>query len=307
MGLRIRSACAIVLLGWTAGLHAAAAPVAARMRNVVLHMGYGVELHIDDLRGHFESPDPAGPSFDDINSYVVALDYARVAMTPASLTNLMNQYVFAGDDAPLKKIAISIEGDELVQSGELKKGISVPFKMHASVSLAPDGRLRLHPTSMKAAGFVSKRVLDFFGLELEKLVKMKGDHGVTVEGDDLLLEPGRMLPPPHMRGRATKTWIENGRLMLQFGNPAAKGIEPPKPVTNYMYYRGGTLRFGKLTMRDTDLLLVDADPRDPFDFSPAKYEDQLVAGTSKNTRAHGLIVTMPDANDAAKGESRTSR
>jgi hypothetical protein len=109
-----------------------------------------------------------------------------------------------------------------------------------------------------------------------------------------------------MRGRATKAWLENGQMMLQFGDPAAKGIEPPKAVRNYMYYRGGTLRFGKLTMHDTDLLLVDADPRDPFDFSPAQYLDQLVAGTSKTTRARGLIVTMPDANDLAKGVSKTS-
>lgn len=73
-----------------------------------------------------------------------------------------------------------------------------------------------------------------------------------------------------------------------------------------MYYRGGTLRFGKLTMTDTDLLLVDADQTDPFDFSPERYNDQLVAGYSKNTRAHGLIVYMPDLNDlgAAKASAR---
>src|SRR5262249_5550559 len=261
----------------------AAVPVAARMRNVVLHMGYGVELHVDDLRGRLLGSSAAGPSFDDIQSYVVDLDYAQVAMSAASLTNLMNQYVFAADDAPIKKIAIAIEGNELVQSGELKKGIPIPFAMHAAVSLAPDGRLRLHPTKMKAAGFLSKRVLDFFGLELEKLVKLKGEHGVTVEDDDLLLDPGHMLPPPRMRGKATKAWIENGRLMLQFGDAAAKGIEPPRRVPNYMYFRDGTLRFGKLTMRDADLLLVDGNPSNPFQFSPAKYEAQLIAGYSKNT------------------------
>jgi hypothetical protein len=36
------------------------------------------------------------------------------------------------------------------------------------------------------------------------------------------------------------------------------------------------LQFGKLIMHDTDLRLVDADPRDPFDFSPEHYNDQLV-------------------------------
>ena len=41
-------------------------------------------------------------------------------------------------------------------------------------------------------------------------------------------------------------------------------LTPPGGFANYMYYRGGRLRFGKLTMDDTDLLLVDEDPKDPF-------------------------------------------
>jgi hypothetical protein len=46
----------------------------------------------------------------------------------------------------------------------------------------------------------------------------------------------------------------------------------PRPTVaarNYMYYRGGTLRFGRLTMSDTDMQLIDADPTDPLDFSPS--------------------------------------
>ena len=67
----------------------------------------------------------------------------------------------------------------------LKKAISVPFKMRASVAVMPDGRLRLHPTSLKAAGFVSKRMLDFFGVDLAKLVKVKESTGVEVDANDL--------------------------------------------------------------------------------------------------------------------------
>ena len=38
-------------------------------------------------------------------------------------------------------------------------------------------------------------------------------------------------------------------------------------------------------MTDADLQLIDMHPADPFDFYSAKYETQLVAGYSKNTRA----------------------
>ncbi len=61
-----------------------------------------------------------------------------------------------------------------------------------------------------------------------------------------------------------------------------------------MFYHGGVLRFGKLTMHETDLMIVDEEPKDPFDFFLDQYNAQLVAGYSKNTPDHGLIVHMPD-------------
>ena len=54
------------------------------------------------------------------------------------------------------------------------------------------------------------------------------------------------------------------------------------------------------SMTDTDLQLIDDNPRDPFDFSQERYNDQLVAGYSKNTAALGLQVYMPDYHRVAK-------
>jgi hypothetical protein len=71
-------------------------------------------------------------------------------------------------------------------------------------------------------------------------------------------------------------------------------LVPPYKAQNYIYYKGGVLRFGKLTMADADLEIVDQSPRTPFDFSLPDYSRQLVAGYSKNTPTHGLIVFMPD-------------
>jgi D-alanine-D-alanine ligase-like ATP-grasp enzyme len=136
----------------------------------------------------------------------------------------MNNYVFAAPDAPFKNIKIGIEGSEMTQSGTLKKGVPVPFSIRAAVSATADGKIRLHPTSIRAAGFVSKRVLDFFGLELDNLVKMKNVSAVVVDGDDLLLDPQQLLPPPQIRGRLTRVVIENGEIVQQFGAGSSKGI-----------------------------------------------------------------------------------
>jgi len=222
-------------------------------------------------------------------------------MTAASLTNLMNNGLFAGPSAPIKDMKVEIDGAELRQTGTLRKGVSVPFTMRASLDVTPDGKLRLHPTSMKAAGIIPKGVLDFFGLHLKSLLKVGPESPMQVSGDDLLLDPERALPPPRIRGKLTRAWIADGLVFEQFGaEKPTRPLTPPVASRNFMYYRGGTLRFGKLTMVDADLMLVDDDPRDPFDFSPAQYKDQLVAGYSKNTPGNGLVTHMPDLSDIAK-------
>jgi hypothetical protein len=276
--------------------------VQVRMENVNFHVGHGVELRVLHLTGQLAGA-TAGkiPTFDDVNSYVIDIESARVAMTAGSLTNLMNNVLFAGPSAPIKDMKVEIEGNELKQTGTLKKGVSVPFTMRASLNVTADGKLRLHPTSMKAAGIIPKGVLDFFGLHLNTLLKVGSESPMRVSGDDLLLDPERALPPPRIRGKLTKAWIADGLVFEQFGGEKPSGsITPPVASGNYMYYRGGTLRFGKLTMVDADLLLVDDDPKDPFDFSPADYKDQLVAGYSKNTPANGLVTHMPDLSDISK-------
>ena len=47
-------------------------------------------------------------------------------------------------------------------------------------------------------------------------------------------------------------------------------------------------------MTPADLLVVDRDPRDPFDFWLARYRAQLIAGSSRNTASGGLITEWPD-------------
>jgi hypothetical protein len=64
-----------------------------------------------------------------------------------------------------------------------------------------------------------------------------------------------------------------------------------------MYFRGGTLRFGKLFMVDADMLVIDSDPADAFAFKQREYARQLVAGSSHTRADQGLEVFMPDADD----------
>src|SRR5262249_41680148 len=113
---------------------------------------------------------------------------------------------------------------------------------------------------------------------------------------DLVLDLDRMLPPPLIRGRVTAVWIDRDRVRMTFGAPAVSRPLPPldPAAPNYMYFRGGTPRFGKLTMAHADLQIVDEHPEDPFDFFLDQYQAQLVAGHSRTMPNQGLVTFMPD-------------
>jgi hypothetical protein len=64
-----------------------------------------------------------------------------------------------------------------------------------------------------------------------------------------------------------------------------------------MEYRHGDLGFGKLTMKDADLILIDLDPRDRFDFYLDHYKQQPEAGYTKTTAELGLRVYARDYNN----------
>jgi hypothetical protein len=226
---------------------------------------------------------------------VLAIDTARVGITPSGLGDLLNRYTFAYPGSPLRHLKITIEKGLIKQQGTMR-GIS--FSMVGELTLTPDGELRLHPSSIKAVGMGVGGLMKFLGLHVEKLVKLKGARGVRIQKNDFFLSPAELIPPPLVKGHVGALEVTDSMIVLGFQPVAGAAVRPlpvpePKPE-NYMYYRGGVLRFGKLTMHDADLLIMDAEPEDPFDFFLDQYNAQLVAGYSKNTPNHGLVVTMPD-------------
>jgi hypothetical protein len=280
------------------------------MRNVDFHVDSSIVLGIRYLRGELRRTDPEhAPYLDDKLSFTLAIDTGRIAISPEALSDLLNRYTFAYRGSPLRKLTITIDHGQLRQRG-LMHGIS--FTVVGDLTLTPDGELRLHPTSIKAAGIKVGGLMKFFGLHLQKLVDTKRARGVRIEGDDFLLSPSELLPPPKVEGRLTGVEVNDSVIVQSFSPPSGPVPEPLKPplakAENYMLFRHGVLRFGKLTMEDTDLLIVDAEPKDAFDFFLDRYNAQLVAGYSRNTVDHGLIVMMPDFDKVrGKGEVRSEK
>jgi hypothetical protein len=301
--VRIRLLAPMCLLsGLSLSLGAAVPDVQIEMKNVRLHATDDIILDVTYLRGTMVSRSAGTPPvFDDQQSYVLRVRRADVALSMASLQNLLNRQVFAYEGAPVKKLTVTTDHGQLAMKGTLHKGVDVPFSMKASVSTTPDGRMRLHTESIKAVGVPAKGLLEFFGVKLDAVMNVKARKGIEIQDNDIIIAAGQVLPPPEIAGRLARVSVSGDRLVQVFDDaaagPAAK-LTPPSPSSrNYIYFGGGDIRFGKLTMHDADLQLIDSDPKDPFDFFPARYHAQLVAGYSKNTPQKGLKTYMPDYED----------
>jgi Domain of unknown function (DUF811). len=295
----------------TRALHTSRGPVEAEMRHVLYHVGDRVVLQIDYLRGALLPTGDAPPWFDDPRSFALAIDTGVVTISTASLSALLNDYVFNYDGSPLENLTVTVEKGELKQTGTLHKGVDLPFTIRSTLGTTPDGRLRLHPTAVEVAGIGVTGLMRTFGVELENLVKVRPGRGVEIAGDDFLLAPSGLLPPPRIEGRVTSVRVGRESIEQTFGGSSRAGrsqrLRPGDPsARNYMFYRGKVLRFGKLTMTDADLQIVDRDPDDPFDFDLAHLNEQLVAGESHNQPDFGLVTVMPDYGDLRRGASASA-
>jgi hypothetical protein len=222
--------------------------VGIQMRNVNFRLGDDIVLEVRTLRGQLQRTNAEIPvTFGDSASFIVEIDSAEVAITPASLTALMNSYVLAYDGAPIKNVSVKVDGNRLIQKGTIHKGIDLPFEIHGSLSATEDGNIRVHADKILSAHIPLKGLLHLLGEDLSKLINQKEERGMKIAGDDIILSPRTLTPPPHVEGRVTRVSIAGGKIVQFFDSgrhPAP--LKPPLESAGYINHRGGVLRFGKV-------------------------------------------------------------
>jgi hypothetical protein len=264
------------------------------MRKVNFYIIPDAALRIRTLRGDMRALHGGPISFDDKNAFVIDLDYAEIGLNGNDLTALMNRHIFAYPGAPLKNLKIHTSGSQVVQSGVMHKILDIPFEITADVSVTPEGLIKLHPVKTRILGVNGDDLMKAFHLSLEKILDLSKAKGVTAKGNDLFLDPVKILPPPAITGHATAIRIDGDELVQTFGGIGVKPplVPPDTSAPGYMFYKGGTLRFGKLIMLDADMQIVDLRPSGFFGFSLDRYREQLVAGYERTLPDMGLVVYM---------------
>ena len=270
-----------------------------QMQNVDFFVDPQIPLRIRTLNGKMRSRNGGTIMFDDKRSFIISVDAAEVGLTGLDLSLLLNKYVFGFKGSPLTNLRVTTSGNEIIQKGTLHKGVDIPFQMWSVPRLQSDGRLLLHPDRLKIFGVNGTTLMHALGLHLDRMMDLSGAHGVSVKGDDLYLEPLAIIPPPTVDGKLTSVRVEGPLLIQEFARTPEDTIfgtyaKPDSGSRNFIYFRGGQLRFGKLTMDDTDLLIHDADEADPLDLYFAEYNKQLVAGHTSNLPNYGLRTWMVD-------------
>lgn len=270
------------------------------MRNVDFYIDPQIPLHIRRLNGTMRAKTGGPVVFDDKASFIIHLDAAEVGLAGAGLSLLLNKYVFNYPGAPIKRLTASTSGTQMVLKGTLHRVTDLPFTITANVSVTPDARIRVHPTRTEILGLHVDQLMNGLGLTLDKIIDLRNAKGASVKGNDILLDPNAILPPPAMEGSITAVRVSGNEIVQDFGGAPLAATLPDPSQANFIFFRGGSIRFGKLLMSDAELEIVDLDPGDPFRFDISKYLPQLVAGYSRSFPSGGLEAFMRDLDKIGK-------
>lgn len=270
------------------------------MANVLFRYTPSISVTVVALRGALlPTKGHDVPSFNDPGSFVVGTDAAEFRMNAAQMTALMNTWVLSSPKAQLKNIRIQFAGDELRIHGTMKAGLHLRFDATASLSITADNRIGLTLRSVHAGSVPVKGLMDALGFSMENLISQKGLHGLSVDQDTFLIDPQTAFPPPQIRGHLSSVRIAGGSLVLVFGKGRPR--LNLSSARNYIALRGGRVEYGREEMLNTDLVMIDSTPADPFDFFLHEYWCQMVAGVIHPQPDQSLRILVPDYGKLPRG------
>ena len=271
----------------------ASAP-AIEISNVLFRYTDDLSVLILNLQGKLvPTSGHAVADFNDPESFVIAANSALVNLSTTQLSSLMNTWLLASPKAEIKKVQINAEGDHLVIRGTMKKGLHIPFQATAEASITQDNRIRFEIKQVKTAKIPVKGIMDTLGLSMSDLISQKGLTGLSVDKDSFLIDPQTALPAPQLRAKLSKVDIKGQSVILRFGDGAGKS-DHPGPARNFIAMKGGNVRYGRDEMHDSDIVMMDTTPADPFEFYMKQYKRQFAAGTIKATSNMAWRAYLPD-------------
>jgi hypothetical protein len=278
------------------------------IRNVDLRLNDRITIRVRSVHGEVFRTDPNRPAeLDDPTSFRINVSAGTVTLTGDDVGALLNSIILAYPGSPLTDVTVRLTGGQLITIGTFHSGgASHRVEMTGTVNATADGRIRLHVLRTHVLGINGEQLLHVLGLHLDNIVNLKGAHGATITGDDILLDPLPFLPPPAITGRLVVVRIDGDRVVQEFAttdeDAAFLRAVPADTSGNFIHFRGGELRFGRLLMQNANLRIDGGHASTPFDLDLPHYTRQLVAGYSRMGADSGLTVYMPNSAAVATAQ-----
>ena len=271
--------------------------------NLRLLKGPNFRVYIRWIRGQMLRTHPqVNPSLDDPDSFVLDIQKGVIHANIGDIANYLNASSPSG--APLKNISIQPDGDQLKIHGTVHKIVPLPVELTGTLSPTPQGLVQFNVAKINVLKIPLKSVLGSFHVELGDLVHATNVPGITVADNDIIFDTQQLLPAPHIRGQITSVKVSPPDVEVIYGN-APNDEAKLAQWRNFLRLTGGSLDFGKLTMHNVDLTMIDASQDPWFDLDLVNYQYQIVNGTTRMTAQAGLEIFMPESDEKAAKPARS--
>jgi hypothetical protein len=236
--------------------------------------------------------------FDDPESFRLTLQQSVVLISPDVLEGMFNESLFNYHGSKLHDLKVRLEQEDnqnvLHVKGKVNMGLWLPFSLNANVLVdTTTNTLVIDVSHLKILGFLSAtKLIKWKPLRLENLITLPPNKSLMIEGNRMRVKPFGLFPPPRVDGTMESIAVGEKEIRLVFsGGPIPA---PEASGDNYVYLKGGTSQFGQFRMLDTDILILDQEPADPFAFSLVHYAEMIPKSKIELHDTKSVRVTMPD-------------
>jgi hypothetical protein len=271
-------------------------PTRIYAHNLMLRKGPNFRIYVRWLNGEMVRTNKnANPSFDDPESFVLEVQRGIIHANIGDISNYLNSGAVAG--SPLSNISLTGNGHQVSVHGTIHKlHIPLPIGLDGTISPAPGGRIHLHVDKLSVLKLPVKGLLGDFHVSIADLMGKTAVAGIDASENDLYFDTQKLLPAPHIHGILTRVQVKNPDIEVMYGD-AQNDATRTEEWHNFLALKGGSVDFGKLTMHNVDLIMIDASKDAWFDLDLVNYQAQVVNGYTRVTPQAGLEIFMPDLDD----------
>ena len=238
-------------------------------------------------------------NFDDLESFRLTVQQSGVLIRPDVLAGMFNESIFNYPESRVRELKVSITRDDrgvrtTVLSGKVSVVGWIPFKMYTQLSVdTKTNTLVLTVDHLKVFGVIpATKLIHWTPLHLDRLIALPPNKSLLVDGNRIMVKPFGLFPPPRITGTIASVAVDDNAIRLNFSGDAIPA--PESSANNYVYLRGGSSQFGQFRMVDTNVLIVDQKPENPFAFSLLHYAELIPKSTVEIPDLKSAKITMPD-------------